>query len=64
MVERLEALFADAYPRAVAGDGRAGEQCRRLLALMKIIPHRGSDSLENALPCVIFKPPRYSIGIL
>ena len=40
VVERLEALFADAYPRAVAGDGRAGEQCRRLLALMKIIPHR------------------------
>ena len=32
--ERLESLFAAAYAKAVTGEVRAGEQCRRLLDQM------------------------------
>jgi hypothetical protein len=32
--ERLESLFATAYAKAVSGNARAGEQCRRLLDQM------------------------------
>jgi hypothetical protein len=32
--ERLESLFASAYAKAVSGNVRAGEQCRRLLDQM------------------------------
>jgi hypothetical protein len=51
-IERLETLFAGAYAKAVSGDVRAGEHCRRLLDQMARVHglYAGRDNfvLEDA----------------
>ncbi|WP_084055140.1 hypothetical protein [Mycobacterium avium] len=46
--ERLEALFAAAYGKAIEGNMRAQEQCRRLLAEMARV--RGVDAFPGPVP--------------
>lgn len=48
--ERLESLFAAAYAKAVTGNVRAGEQCRRLLDQMARVHGLYAGACENPMP--------------